>query len=54
MLPPTASVLDDLAAYADVRSVLAAAPARHIEPVLPRLVVGPYGPRLLMPGDEGY
>jgi len=54
MLPPTASVLGELTGYADITSVLDAAPAREIRPVLPRVVADPRGARLLMPGDEGY
>jgi 8-oxo-dGTP pyrophosphatase MutT (NUDIX family) len=55
MVPPTALTLADLTAYDTVADVLAAAPGRHIQPVLPRLVRGDDGGvRFLTPGDPGY
>jgi 8-oxo-dGTP pyrophosphatase MutT (NUDIX family) len=55
MVPPTALTLADLAGFGTVAEVLAAAPARHIEPVMPRLRRGEDGRVLfLVPGDPGY
>jgi 8-oxo-dGTP pyrophosphatase MutT (NUDIX family) len=55
MVPPTAMTLADLTAFDTVADVLAAAPARRIIPVLPRLERGDDGRvRFLVPGDEGY
>ncbi|HEV7824247.1 MAG TPA: NUDIX hydrolase [Mycobacteriales bacterium] len=55
MVPPTAMTLEDLTAYDTVADVLAAAPGRRIEPVLPRLERGEDGGlRFLVPGDPGY
>lgn len=53
MLPPTRTVLTELAAYDDVAAALAA--ERLINPVLPKLLVGE-GDQLvfLLPGDDGY
>lgn len=53
LLPPTAAVLRDLAAYPDVESALAA--ERSITAVLPKLLVGDGGSvAFLLPGDAGY
>jgi len=53
MLPPTRAVLEDLAAYDDVESALAA--TRAITPLMPRLLVGEGGNLVfLLPGDDGY
>jgi hypothetical protein len=55
MVPPTAMTLEDLTAFDTVADVLAAAPDRRIEPVLPRLKRGEDGRvRFLVPGDDGY
>lgn len=54
MLPPTAFTLAELAEYPDVGSVLAAAAARDVKPVLPRVVVSDDEARLLLPHEEGY
>jgi len=53
MLPPTASVLADLAAYDDIGSALAA--PRKVRPVLPKLLVAADDTvRFVLPGDPGY
>jgi 8-oxo-dGTP pyrophosphatase MutT (NUDIX family) len=55
MVPPTAMTLEDLTAFDTVAAVLAAAPDRRVEPVLPRLRRGEDGRvRFLVPGDDGY
>ncbi len=53
MMPPTATVLRDLAGYDTVAGALAA--ERTITPVLPKLVVGADDAvAFLLPGDPGY
>jgi 8-oxo-dGTP pyrophosphatase MutT (NUDIX family) len=53
LLPPTAAVLEELAAYDDVASALAA--PRAVAPILPRLVVAASGEvALVMPGEPDY
>ena len=53
MLPPTAAVLRDLAAFDDVAGALRA--DRSFEPLLPKLVVDPTGRAdFLLPGQPGY
>ncbi len=53
MMPPTAAVLRELAAYPDVGRALAA--QRCLSPVLPRAVVADDGTvAFLVPGDAGY
>jgi 8-oxo-dGTP pyrophosphatase MutT (NUDIX family) len=57
MLPPTITTLRELAEYDRVEDVLAAAAARDIAPVLPRVVLsGEAGDQmeLLLPHMEGY
>lgn len=54
LLPPTAYTLAELAAYADVAGVLAAAAARDLRPVLPRVVLSGADAVALLPGDDGY
>jgi 8-oxo-dGTP pyrophosphatase MutT (NUDIX family) len=55
MLPPTISTLRELAEYATVEDVLAAAAARDISPVLPRVVLTDDDQmELLLPHQEGY
>jgi 8-oxo-dGTP pyrophosphatase MutT (NUDIX family) len=54
MLPPTATTLRELSAYATAAEVLAAADARDIAPVLPRVVITGDEIELLMPSEEGY
>jgi 8-oxo-dGTP pyrophosphatase MutT (NUDIX family) len=54
MVPPTAITLAELAEYATVGDVLAAAESRTPAPVTPRLLAGPDGVRFLLPGDPGY
>jgi 8-oxo-dGTP pyrophosphatase MutT (NUDIX family) len=51
---PTIRTLETLLPYASAEEVLAAAPDRDIEPILPR-VTGTRGQhRVLLPGDDGY
>lgn len=53
MMPPTATVLQDLARFEDVAGALAA--PRDISPVLPAFVLDDtVGGALLLPGDAGY
>ncbi len=53
MMPPTAAVLRELAAYDEVATALAA--TRTISPVLPKLVVdADDNVAFLLPGDPGY
>jgi 8-oxo-dGTP pyrophosphatase MutT (NUDIX family) len=57
MMPPTAAVLRELAAYSDVGSALAAACAREIRAVLPKVALDAddaHHAYLLLPGDDGY
>jgi hypothetical protein len=54
MLPPTSFTLAELAEFADVAAVLAAATKRDIQPVLPRIVVTQDQVRVLLPHDPGY
>ena len=53
MMPPTAAVVRELAAFEDVASALAA--TRTITPVLPKFVVDASdNVAFLLPGDPGY
>ncbi|ABD13629.1 MULTISPECIES: NUDIX hydrolase [Frankia] len=54
MLPPTAFTLAELSEYADVAAVLAAAHARDLSPIMPRILVSGGEARLLLPHDEAY
>lgn len=54
MLPPTAFTLAELAEFASVEDVLAAADRRDIQRVLPKIIVAGADVRLLLPGDEDY
>jgi 8-oxo-dGTP pyrophosphatase MutT (NUDIX family) len=54
MLPPTAYTLAELAEHDDVASVLTAARAREIAPIMPRIVVTGDEAHLLLPHDDGY
>ncbi|MCA1823971.1 MAG: NUDIX hydrolase [Mycobacteriales bacterium] len=54
MLPPTAFTLAELAEFGRVADVLAAADAREVRRVLPKIVVTGEQVELLMPGDVGY
>ena len=55
LLPPTAFTLAELTAYGSVDAVLAAADARDVRPVLPRVVVSDAGEAaVLLPGEQGY
>jgi len=51
---PTRRVLGELAAYQTVAGLLAAARAREVRPVRPRIVVADGEERFLLPGDPGY
>jgi 8-oxo-dGTP pyrophosphatase MutT (NUDIX family) len=54
MLPPTVFTLAEIGAYGTVAEVLAAAQARDVRRVLPRIVVSGDDVLLLLPGDPGY
>jgi hypothetical protein len=54
MLPPTVFTLAEIGAYDTVAEVLAAAQARDVRRVLPRIVVSGDDVLLLLPGDPGY
>lgn len=51
---PTQRVLASLAPHGSVAAVLAAAPAREIRPIRPRIVRAEGKERILLPGDPGY
>lgn len=51
---PTMKHLEELAAFASVEEVLAAARARRVMPVQPRLLVQGGVAQVLMPGEPGY
>jgi 8-oxo-dGTP pyrophosphatase MutT (NUDIX family) len=51
---PTIRTLETLVPYANADEVLAAAPARDIEPILPRVTGTREDHRVLLPGDPGY
>lgn len=54
MLPPTAFTLAELCEYDDVASVLAAAHARDLSPIMPKILVSSGEAHLLLPHDEAY
>ena len=54
MLPPTVFTLAEIGAYDTVADVMAAATARDIKRVLPKIVVSGDDVLLLLPGDPGY
>lgn len=54
LLPPTAVTLDELSVYPTVAAVLAAADARDVGPVLPRIVLDGADAVVLLPGEPGY
>ena len=54
MLPPTIATLRELAEFGTAAEVLAAADARDIAPVLPRVVVDGDDVELLLPHEKGY
>ncbi|MEP7054658.1 MAG: NUDIX hydrolase [Actinomycetota bacterium] len=54
MLPPTAFTLAELAEFASVADVLAAAAGRQFRRNLPKVIVTGDDVRLLLPGDDGY
>ena len=54
MLPPTVFTLAELGAYGTVAAVMAAATARDVKRVLPKIVVSGDDVLLLLPGDPGY
>jgi 8-oxo-dGTP pyrophosphatase MutT (NUDIX family) len=51
---PTVKTLETLLPYANAEEVLAAAPDRPVEPILPRVVGTRAEHRVLIPGDPGY
>jgi 8-oxo-dGTP pyrophosphatase MutT (NUDIX family) len=51
---PTIRTLETLVPYADAEQVLAAAPERDLEPILPRVVGTRADHRVLLPGEAGY
>jgi 8-oxo-dGTP pyrophosphatase MutT (NUDIX family) len=51
---PTIRTLETLVPYANAEEVLAAAPERELEPILPRVAGTREDHRVLLPGDEGY
>ncbi len=53
MLPPTAVTLEQLCPYDSVAAAMAAGEQRAIAPVLPRVVVGDGGSRIVLPWEEG-
>ncbi len=54
MLPPTVVTLAELAEYGSVADLMAAATARDVRRVLPKLVVAGDDVTFLLPGDAGY
>jgi 8-oxo-dGTP pyrophosphatase MutT (NUDIX family) len=54
MLTPTAFTLAELAEFGSVAEVMAAAQARDVQLVLPKVMVSGLDVRLLLPGDPGY
>jgi 8-oxo-dGTP pyrophosphatase MutT (NUDIX family) len=54
MLPPTVFTLAEIGAYGTVAEVMAAAAARDVRRVLPKIVVSGDDVLLLLPGDPGY
>ncbi|MCM3924736.1 NUDIX hydrolase, partial [Frankia sp. AiPs1] len=54
MLPPTAFTLAELSEHHDVASVLAAAHARDLSPIMPKILVSGGEAHLLLPHDEAY
>jgi 8-oxo-dGTP pyrophosphatase MutT (NUDIX family) len=54
MLPPTAFTLAELAEFGSVEEVMAAAQARDVRRVLPKIIVTADDVRLLLPGEPGY
>jgi len=54
MLPPTVFTLAELAEHGSVDDVLAAATARDVRRILPRVVVSGDDVLFLLPGDPGY
>jgi 8-oxo-dGTP pyrophosphatase MutT (NUDIX family) len=51
---PTIKHLEELGEFASVDDALDVARGREIVPVLPRVMVGDEGPRVLLPGEPGY
>jgi len=54
MLPPTAFTLAELAEFGSVAEVMAAAQARDVRRVLPKIIVTAEDVMLLLPGEPGY
>jgi 8-oxo-dGTP pyrophosphatase MutT (NUDIX family) len=51
---PTLRHLQELAAFGTVDELIGHARERHVAPVLPRVVLGEQGARVLLPGEAGY
>jgi hypothetical protein len=51
---PTIKHLEALTGFDSVEDALAAARAREVTAVQPRVVVGEHGARVLLPGEPGY
>jgi hypothetical protein len=51
---PTIRTLETLLEFSSAAEVLAAAPGRVVEPILPRVVGTREEHRVLLPGEEGY
>lgn len=54
LMPPTRETMKAIARHSSVADVLAAADARDLAPVRPRIVTDAEGTRVLLPGDPGY
>jgi 8-oxo-dGTP pyrophosphatase MutT (NUDIX family) len=51
---PTIKQLEDLSQFATADEALAGAAQRDVKPILPKVVEGENGPRVLLPGQPGY
>jgi 8-oxo-dGTP pyrophosphatase MutT (NUDIX family) len=51
---PTIKQLEKLAGFGSAEEALREAASREVEPILPKVVTGADGPRVLLPGDPGY
>jgi 8-oxo-dGTP pyrophosphatase MutT (NUDIX family) len=51
---PTIKQLEDLAQFGSADEALERSAARDVQPVLPKVVPGDDGPRVLLPGERGY
>lgn len=54
LMPPTALTLAELSRYPSVAAVIAAAPARDVRPILPRIVGRGEDAVIVLPGEPGY